>query len=271
MCCSPLPPLVAPKPPSCPLPASSTPSHPSRAIVVVIPGCSPPPCRPSSIPALALTIPINSFCCPGTLPTRCLSASEGISYSKGYLSRTVFSLRLLMPGTQHGRTLSPRQVRLEGRGTGGAAAPSGPSWSRSQTPFLREKHPFFIRESWKWGMQLFVLCLLLGGSVNRIINLWRPQSFSIHWSGNWTPARVSHNETSKVAESGPGGKHHKEGTLSLELGSLPSLLFPLTHLLVAFAKQEAKSEPWFWEVTFQSGPVLRSPSCAVNHLDGRSP
>lgn len=59
------------------------------------------------------------------------------------------------------------------------------------------------------------------------------------------PSKVSHNETSEVAEPGPGGKHHREVTSSLELGSLPPLLSPLTHLLVAFAEQEAKSEPWF--------------------------
>ena len=153
-------------------------------------GCHSRLALPSSIPALVLAILISSCCCPGTLTTGCLSASEGVSYSKGYLSRTVFLLRLLVLGTQYGRTLSPRQVRLEERGIWEIAAPSGPFWSRSQTPFLREKHPVLIRESWKWGMKLFVLCLLLGGSVNRIINLWRPQSFSIHWSGNWTPARL---------------------------------------------------------------------------------
>ena len=42
MCCSPLPRLVAPKPPCCRLPASGAPLHPSREVAVVIPGWPSP-------------------------------------------------------------------------------------------------------------------------------------------------------------------------------------------------------------------------------------
>ena len=98
-----------------------------------------------------------------------------------------------------------------------------------------------------------------------IINLRSPQSFSFQWSGNWSPVRLVTMTHPKWPSQGQKESITKGVTLSLELGSLPPLLSPHTHFLVTFAKQEAKSQPWFWEVSFQGRQVLSLLNRMVNH------
>lgn len=119
-------------------------------------------------------------------------------------------------------------------------------------------------------MNLFVLSLLLGGSVDRIINLWQPQSLSFLWSGNWSPMRLVTMTYPKSQSRG-----QEEGT-SLEQGhsrvdSLPSSLLLLAHTsLLLLLSQRAKSQPQLGKFCFQGRQVLRSHNCLVNH-SGRSP
>lgn len=110
-----------------------------------------------------------------------------------------------------------------------------------------------------------MLGLLLGGSVNRIINLWWPQSLSFIWLGNWSPVRLDTMTCPKWQS-----QSQEEGT-SLEQGhwyrsSLPPFLLSLTCTsLLLLLSQRVKSQPQLGKVCFQGRQVLRSYNCLVNH------
>lgn len=121
-----------------------------------------------------------------------------------------------------------------------------------------------IREKAKLKVNLLVLSWLLGGPVNRIINLQRPQSLSFHWWGNWSPARLGTMTHPKRQRETPGRRHFFTGAGPLTPVLPPSLPSSLWLLL----SRGPTSQSQFPEASFQGRQELRLHSHMVDHWEG---